>query len=231
MKSSTALMALVLLAVGGTPGWAVEREGSKSEDLAARKPPPPSKVSVVALPFSASNERQSEQARGCVMMNVLRHSFSLAPSGEKSVVGVARRIDRALKETAEKDPGARLKLEEAVRVGKVLGAQWVIYGEVEDLRTEASRSMLRLRKVGTIEIRLVVADVASGEILYWSRVEDTGSGGGGILKAKASTVERSLLTRTINRIFDDMVTALPEHYVGPEVTQEEVRQFVEAMGR
>ena len=222
---------LLVLVLGGLPGWAAEREGSIPEDLAARKPPHPNEIYVVVFPFWSRDETQSELARACVMLNLMRHRFRVAPKGATSLPSAARRTDAALKRDPEWEPLARLGPEDAARVGKTLGAQWAVYGEFGDLHTESEGGSVLRRKRGVIDIRLVLVDVESGDTLYWCRVKDSSSEGGGLWRAKASSIERRLVTQTINGMFDDIAAALPEHYAGPEVSQGEVRELLEAMGK
>ena len=231
MKRLTMVSLLLLLVLGSLPASTAEREGSLPEELAARKPPAPNDLYVAVLPFWSRDERQSETARACVLLNLMRHEFRFAPKGSPSLPVVVRRTDAALKKDSAWEPLARLDPALVARVGAALGARWAIYGEFGELHTTSEKGGILPRKVGVIDLRLVLVEVPSGEILYWSRVQDTGSGGGGLLPAKATSVERRLVTQTINGIFDDLATAMPEHHVGAEVTSEEVRRVVEAMGK
>lgn len=224
--------ALALLAVGGMAAAAeVDREGSLPDELAAHKPPVPNEISVCVLPSWSRHEGQREMARACTMLNLMRHGFRLAPGGCTSLSQVARKTDAALKRDPEWEPLVRLQAEDAARVGKTLGADWVMFGEYGDLHTESEGGGILPRKVGVIDFRFVLVEVKSGEVLYWSRVKDSEPSGGGLWPAKATSVERRAVTRTINEIFEDIAAALPEHYAGPEVTSEEVRMLMEAMGK
>ncbi len=220
----------VMLGAGTVPALATEQEGSKWEDLAARKPPPPTQVSVLVLPFWARDQRHVELVRGCLFLNLKRHGFKLAPEAP-SATEIAVKTDEAVKADPDREPGARIGRADAIRLGKKLGAQWVIYGEVERLQTEMHERLFRTRKVGAIDIRVAVVDIGTGEILYWRRVKDTGSGGSGFWAAKATAVERRLLTRTVNYIFDDMAKALPKHTSEPEVTEDAIQEFVQSRGQ
>jgi hypothetical protein len=224
--------ALGLVLVLGAQGAvaAPQREGTAPETFAATNPPAPSAVSVAVLPFWAANQRQIEIARGAILLNLQRHGFGIVPAAESLPV-CAQETDRVVKADGEREPGARIQRDDGVRLGRALNAQWVIYGEIENLRATMHVRLWRTRKVGSIDIRLVLADVASGQILYWVRIRDTGSGGTGFWAAKASSVERQLALRTINLIFDDLNRALPPHKTGPQVSEEQVQQFIEAMGQ
>jgi len=232
MKRWMAVTVLALATLGAMPAGAMEREGSIPEDLAARKPPRPNDLYVAVLPFWSADGKQGEVARACVMLNLMRHGFKLAPKGSPSLAAAARRTDAAIRRDPKWEPLARLETADAARVGKSLGAQWVIFGEFGDLKTQSQKSGGILpRKIGVIDIRLLVADTASGETIYWNRIRDTASGSTGLFRAKATAIERRLVTRAVNTIFDDIGTAMPDHYTGAEVSQEMVRQVVEAMGK
>ena len=227
MMSVGCLVLVILL--GSVPVEAIEQEGMTWEELAANNPPQAAGTSVAVMPFWATNERQTELARGAVLLNLLRLGFQLVPE-VGSLAAVAAETDNAVEADTEREPGARLGRQDATRVGQLLGAQYAIYGEIEALRTDMHRRFFRNRKVGAIDIRFVIVNTESGEILYWTRIQDTGSGGTGFWAAKATSIERRLLVRTVNHIFDDIARALPGHSIGPEVTQEQVQEFVEEMG-
>lgn len=221
---------LLLLALGCPPGLAAEREGSLPDDLAAHKPPPPGEIYVSVLPFWTREERQSDTARACIMLNLMRHGFRMAPRGCTSLSAVIRKTDAAIKNDRDWDPLARADTEGVTRVAKRLEADWAIYGEFGDLHTESEGGDILPRKTGVIDLRLFLVEVKSGEVIYWSRFMES-DGGGGWWPRKATSIERKLLTQAINTIFDDIAAALPDHYAGPEVTSEEVRLLLEAMGK
>lgn len=229
MRGILACMLLGLCLLGSMPVLAAEREGSLPQELAATQPPPPNEIYVAVFPFWSRDERQSEIGRACSMLNLMRHGFRMAPKGSSSLAAVARRTDTALRRDPEREPLARLQSQDVARVGKVLGAQWAVYGEFGELYTESEKDGILRRKAGVLDLRFQLVDVASGEVLYWSRIRDTSSAGGGLWAPRATSVERKLVTRAINSIFDDIATALPEHYTGGEVTSEEVRQLLEVL--
>jgi len=210
---------------------AADREGSTPEDLAAKNPPHPNEVYVAALPFWASEESHRDLAQTCVMLNALRHGFKLAPSGSRSLAVAARRTETAVKRDGKVEPLARLEPKDVARIGGKLGAQWAIYGEVGDLHSESQGGALARKKTGTIDLRFFLVDVKSGEVLYWTHIQDSGQGSNRLFPAKASAVERKLLTQTLNAIFDDISEALPEHYISAEVTDEMVREAAESFKR
>ncbi len=217
--------------LGCPPAFAAEREGSLPDDLAAHKPPAPGKIYVSVLPFWTRDESQSDVARACIMLNLMRHGFRIAPKGCRTLAAVARKTDAAIRRDSEWDPLARPETQDAARVGKALEADWAIYGEFGDLHTESEGGDILPRKVGVIDLRFLLLDVKSQKVIYWSRFMENDGGGGGLWPAKASSIERKLVTQAINTVFDDISAALPEHYAGAEVTSEEVRLLLEAMGK
>lgn len=230
MKRVVAVAAVVALAMGGLPVLALEREGSIPEDLMAKRPPHPNDVYVAVLPFWGMEDSQEDIGRACVMLNLMRHGFRLAPKGSRSLAEAARRTESALRRDPKYEPLARIEPADAARVGKAVGAQWAIFGEFGDLRTKSEKEGGVIpRKVGVIDVRLFVVDVDSGSVLFWSRVQDEFPGG--TWPVKATSVERRLVTRTINRIFDDIGAGMPEHYAGAEVTPEMVQKLLDSMRR
>jgi len=204
---------------------AAEREGTLPVDLASLNPPRPGEVHVAVLPFWARNDVHREQGRACTILNLMRHGFRLAPAGSNTISNMVRKTDYAIRNDSQWDALGRITPADAARIGQALGARWVIYGEFGELQVQSERKGLIPKKEGVIDLRYHLVEVETGETLFWSRVQDTGSCGG--WPTSSSAIERRLLTRTINSIFDDMMTAFPEHYVGAEVTPEEVQRLYE----
>lgn len=219
-----ALLALSVCPLAGGLAPAAEREGSIPEDLAARKPPKPNDLYVAVLPFWAIEPRQADTARACVLLNLLRHGFRLAPRGAPNLAALVRQTDSAVRRDPAREPLARLEAQDAARIGKRLGADWVVYGEVGDLHTQSEKGGLMARKLGVVDLRLAVVETSTGEVVFWARVQDAMSGSTGLFRAKATSLERALITRTINAIFDDIGRGMPEHYTSSPVTSELVRQ-------
>jgi hypothetical protein len=221
MKRITITCCLVLVLLSAAAAFAAEREGSTPEDLAAFNPPAPGEVYVAVLPFWGRDERQTTMARACAILNLMRHGFRLAPKGSSSLAAVVRQTDSAVRSDSEYEPLSRLEASDAARIGKAVGARWAIYGEFGELQTKSEKGKILPRKVSEIDLRLVLVDAATRETLYWSRIQDSHSGGFSLLK-KASSMERRLITRSMNAIFDDMAEGMPDHYVCSEVSPEEV---------
>jgi len=229
MNRTSLLIATLLVVLTSLPAFAFEREGSLPSDLAALNPPPPNDISVAVLPFWSRDEAQRELGRACTLLNLMRQGFRLAPSGSETVTALVRKTDQALRNDSQWDPLATIEPEDAARIGKALGAKWVVYGEVGELQVKSEKRGLLPKKAGVIDLRLHFIEVATGKTLYWSRIQDTASCGG--WSSSAGAIERRLLTRTVNTIFDDLATALPQHYIGAEVTPEEVQRLYETIAR
>ena len=227
MNRTPLLIAALLVVLTSLPAVAFEREGSLPSDLAALNPPQPNDISVAVLPFWSRDKAQNELGRACALLNLMRHGFRLAPSGSETVPALVRKTDQTLRNDPQWDPLATIEPKDATRIGKALGAEWVIYGEIGELHVKSEKRGLLPKKAGVIDLRLHVIDTATAEALYWSRIQDTASCGG--WSSGASAIERRLLTRTVNTIFDDLVTAIPKHYIGAEVTPEEVQRLYETI--
>jgi len=229
MNRTSLLIATLFVVLTSLPALAFEREGSLPADLAALNPPPPNDVSVAVLPFWSRDDTQRELGRACILLNLMRHGFRLAPSGSQTVPALVRKTDQALRNDPHWDPLAPIQPEDAARIGKALEAKWVVYGEIGELHVKSEKRGLLPKKTGIIDLRLHLIDTATGKTPYWSRIKDTASCGG--WSSSGSAIERRLLTRTVNTIFDDLATALPQHYVGAQVTPEEVQRLYETIAQ
>jgi len=220
---------IVLILTCLPPVFAAEWEGSVPADLAKTRPPTPNNIRVAVLPFWARDDDESNMARACLMLNLLRHGFRMAPPGCRSLTDVARQTDAALRNDRSWDPLARLEASDVARIAAALDADWAVYGQFGELHTESKGSVLP-EKTGVLDLHFILVDVKHKKTIYWTRVQDTYSNNK-LWPNKASSIERKLVTRTLNAIFDDIALALPEHYSGSEVTSDEVLDLMGAMQR
>jgi hypothetical protein len=225
-----------------------KREGTDWKELAARKPPSPERIAVAVMPFAAPAalgavlsqtelERQVELPRACVLLNLQRHRFRIIPDAQP-LVRVPPETDRAMQLT--RDEKLRLSgwKEEALKAGRGLGADWVIYGEWtlrQDFRVKTGLFVRRpVKKQVRLSLHLVLADVKSGEVFYWVRLQDEARGSSTVTGFGATDedrgIARSMLVSLTNAAFDDIAKALPKHEVGPEVTREQLDKLIGAMG-
>lgn len=233
-----AVVVLAAIAAAYAAGQA-KREGTDWKELAARKLPAPSGLSVAVLPFSVTprqrTERQVELPRACVLLNVQRHGFKIVPEAA-SLSLVPALTDKAMALEVMDKLYAQWGQEEALDAGKKVGADWVVYGDcVLDMDYGVSGTLFaRMKKHVRLNVHLVLVDVQSGKLLYWSRGEEEAQGSsvshGVGFNAEDAEIGRGLLVRMTNSIFDDIAKALPKHNVGPEVTREQLEKLIGAMG-
>jgi len=225
-----------------------KREGSEWKELAARKPPSPERIAVTVMPFAAPEiplaaaatsptefERQIELPRACVLLNLQRHGFGIVPQAD-NLTAVPGLTNKAMGLKAENKFRAQRGREEAVEAGRKLGADWVIYGEYtlqQDFRVKTGL-FVRLKKQIRVSLHLRLADVKSGEVLYWSRLEDEAQGSSTVTGFGAMDedrkIARGILVDLVGAAVDDIAQALPKHKIGPKVTREQLDKLIGAMG-
>jgi len=226
MKRILCLVVLIGL-LAGLPAYAFEREGSVPDDLAAVNPPKPNDTYVAVLPFWTRDDLQSELTRCAILLNLMRHGFRLAPAGSQTIRNLVLKTDQTLRNDPDWNALGPNDPKEAARIGKALEAKWVIYGELGELQAKSEKGGILPKKLGVVDLRFRLIDTATGKVLYWTRIQDEASAGGWTSSSEA--IERRLLTRTINTIFDDLATALPDHYTCSAVTPEEVQRLYETL--
>jgi TolB-like protein len=207
------LGAALCLAVAGAPVSAKENEddkpeqGSSSEEIAALKArplPSPRSVKVAILPFhdvsgSLAHVRMATVANQLIWQ---REGFEMLPllSGFE-----------ALKKDKEIEPGQSLRKADALRLGKELGADWVVYGEVKELRNYTKTGLFKAAKYLIAGMRITVAEVESGEVLYWhARSDKTGGTGIGTNRKAETLKRRGAIIASVNSL-KPFFEALPEH--------------------
>jgi len=229
-------MVLVVVAVVALLGsaFALELEGTPPLAWRQKPLPPPSEVTVVVLPFwfsGTTGRPQAEMVRGTVLLNLQRHGFRLAPAA-RTLAEIARATDR-LVELVEveperrREPGVRLDRELAIQVGRKAGADWVIYGGVENLRTDPVRFLPA--RTGTINMLFVFASVSTDE--WFDRQPRKSEKLWTFWRWKGAHIEREMARRAVEGIFQDLVTAFPPQSVEREVREEDIAAFVQAMGQ
>jgi len=175
------------------------------------------------LPFYCGKgiERQTRAATSAIALSLMRCGFEFAPQLEtrdpQSLATVLCEAQKAVATDGSIRPGTALKAEDASRVGRVLGADWVIFGEILDVHSFTSQTLLAMVKKGTATIRLEIAEVASGElILDRQRQEKVAAGPGLIGSRKGTALERDAAQHCLQRLYADLCAALPAHRHDPE---------------
>ena len=202
---------LLAVALGAAPVFAkaepTPQEGTSVEELAALKARPlpvPSKVKVAILPFTDSTGSIAQLRMGTVANYLLwqREGFQMLP---------VLKGFKALTADEQIEPGLPLRRTDAARLGKKLGADWVVYGDVKQLTSYHKDSFFKSSKYLLAGIRIVVVEVKSGETLYWhSRVDKTGgkSWGGG--SSAVTLKRRGAIIVSLNAL-QPLFDALPPH--------------------
>ncbi len=228
------LLCLVCLMVGARVSEAAyESRNSGLDALFSACDQDVPSISVAVLKFDGPSRRASELARGSILLNLRRHGLQIRPEAETLAAAVAQ-TDAALVGTPMvegTEPGGEgITRMVAARIGEELGVDWVVYGQINELRADTRVSFFRTRRLAMIDFQINFVKAGSGETLYWARAKDRGSCGVGIANAKGTSLERRITIRTTNHVFTHLTQALPEHKVGPEVTEKDVQSFIEQMG-
>ncbi|BCM89158.1 hypothetical protein IAD21_01002 [Abditibacteriota bacterium] len=195
------------LAVGAKDNNLIESsEGTAASDLAALKLPAPADIKVAVLPFSdyASDQNHVRIASGANFLLFQRQGFQLLPLADSFA---------AAKADDELEPGLPLRKSDAVRLGKQLGADWVVYGEVKDLRSYKKETFFSRTKNMWAALRVAVANVNTGDLFFYGirsrKVGGTGMQNG--FQSKTEQLERVGVTSVSNDILEPLFKALPAH--------------------
>lgn len=153
--------------------WSKEKNaepprGTSEEEVAelkSRPLPHPNDIKVVILPLWSSSGSRGDTRIGTSATWLLcqREGFDLMPilDGFAAVDG-----------DNEMEPGLPIRREDAERIGRKLGADWVIYGEIQELRHYHKRSWFKDAKYSEGGFRLAVLEIPedkdkNASILYW----------------------------------------------------------------
>ncbi len=174
----------------------------------------PSQIKVAILPFwdYSSSVEHVRLATSANWLLWSREGFKVSP--------ILQAFD-AVAADKKLEPGAALRREDAVRLGKALKVDWVVYGEVKELRPYKKTSFFRSTKNLMAAMRIAVASVKNDEVLYWqSRSEKIGGTGyfGGF-QSKASQQKRVGVTTVSMKILAPLFAILPPHPVTGKVPE------------
>ncbi len=185
------------------------QQGSTPAEIAALKArplPQPAKVKVAILPFhdvtgSVSHVRMATVANYLLWQ---REGFQVMPLADSFKVTEA---DKDI------EPGLPLRRSDAARLGKALGADWVVYGEVKQLDHYTKTGLFKEAKYLIAGVRIAVVDVASGNTLYWHARSDKTGGTGAGTSRKADTLKRRGAIIVSMNALKPFFEALPAHEV------------------
>lgn len=192
------LLCVVALAwAGGVP------RGTTPEELSGKSLPEPQSARVAVLPVWSVDGRDDHVRWATLAIYVLlqRHGFKLISWKD------------ALEATlsySEAEPGEPLRRQDACKIAAGLQADWVVYGQLHELEAYWKESFLTRRRKAKCTMKLVVADVHTGEVVYWHHRSEVCGGHG---SAKANFQERNAVAVTVTRALQPLLRALPEHHV------------------
>lgn len=205
MKRTCALLLFIALALCSQSYCADSIEGGTSaEELVARTLAAPSTIKVAIMPLYdyASNSHHQHVGSAACYLEFEHEGFEMVPL----LLSFA-----AEKNDGKIEPGLPMRKEDAVRIGNVLAADWVVYGEIKEMRDyKVERWYGDARKIQGA-LRLCVADCKTGELIYWKAKSDNMGETGGFVERKASQLIRVATQAITRKIFAALFKVLPKH--------------------
>jgi len=221
-----AVLAVVLTAVTLTafPAMGGEIQGTTADDLKKAGLPAPSTVKIAVLPLQdiKNVERHTQVATSAVAVYLTRCGFQLVPERKSDdpagLAAMLHATNQAVLADKKIAPGEPLRLDDAVRIGTGLGADWVVYGDVVDMHTYMKTGFFVNQKKGVANLKIKIVNVATGETIMSRQLEETGSGGGvsAVVFRRATALERTICNRCVITMLRDLCAALPAHTHSPE---------------
>lgn len=174
---------------------------------------------MAVLPFSdyASDIERERVASSATYLYCAHEGFKLVP------------IVDCFKATAadkEIEPGLPLRKSDAVRIGKALGADWVIYGEVKEADTRKKQGFFNATKRTKGSIRLSIADCAADKLIYWQSRTDVTVTNVGLSGRSTHNAVRVVLRDVTGHVVRPLCEAMPKHTAGKDVDTDELLNFV-----
>lgn len=201
-------LCLVLLLAGTTVTPAAEEiKGTTDEQLKQLTLPSPAGLPVALLPFtdSALVERHVDQLRDALMMQFCGEGFTVPhPAIVRAVVVQDKKLE----------PGQAMRKDDAVRLGRRLGAKWAVYGTINQCEAYYKTSFFSTQRKCKVALQLNIVNVETEELFFWQQRADVTGGGffsGGLFGKGAAAVERDGLYICSNSILKRLFAVLPPH--------------------
>jgi len=198
---------VALLWVVGTAFGAEEIKGTSDEQLKQLTLPSPAAVSVALLPFSdnALVQRHVDQLRELLFAQFVPEGFAVV---HPAVVGAVFSQDKKL------EPGQPLRKDDAVRLGKRLGAQWAVYGQINQCEAYYKTSFFSTQRKCKVALQLNIVNTDTEELFFWQQRADVTGGGffsAGLFGKGAAGLEQEGLFVCSNTILKRLFAVLPAH--------------------
>lgn len=177
-------------------------EGTSKQALSARHLPSPSAIKVAILPFwDYSSDVNHTRVGSAVNWLLFQHEgFAMIPLLQSFA---------AFASDKDAEPGLALRKSDAQRIGKSVGADWVVYGEVREVRVYKKESVWRNSRKVAASMRIAVLDCRSGELFYWKTHSNTV--GGPPIKNRYDKLLRLGALRVSQTALVDLFSSLPSH--------------------
>lgn len=185
-------------------------EGTSATELQAAAPLPlPTAIKVAVLPFydAQSDVTHVQMASAGNHLLFARHGFQMTPLLQSF---------EAVKKDGDVEPGLPIRKSDALRLGKKLGVNWVVYGEIKEMRPYKKESFFGGQsKFMWASMRIAVMNVDKEEVLFWQsrsrRIGGTGFNKG--FSKKGAQLVRTGVLSVSDQSLQTLMDALPKHEV------------------
>jgi len=222
MKKIIVLLLIIISACAAYTKAPPPNEGTTIEQLKAAGLKPPATVKVAVLPFwdFGGEQRKARVAAVAAFLFLKREGYQMISLWD---------CQKAYLADKELEPGEQLRKQDALRIGKMLGAEIVCYGETRQVQQKTKYNMWwGYRERGQASIKITLLDVNEGEVIFWGARADEASGQ---YRTAESARERHAICLTTNRLLEPICKCLPEnhqHNPSNKVTEDDIIRLEKA---
>ena len=120
-------------------------------------------------------------------------------------------VYKATETDKEIEPGESLRRTDAVRIGKTLGAQWSVYGEVKNIHGYEKTGWFNTQKKTELTMRISIVNCESGDLIYWRTSTSTVGAVKQLgMQRPDKLIRRAILGASVD-ILQPFAQALPPH--------------------
>lgn len=198
-----------------------EDQGTSAEELAKVTLPAPNATKVAILPFNdfEGDVYRQRVASAASFLFFQHHGFMMVPILESF---------QAMEKDGDLEPGEALRKSDAIRIGKSLGANWVIYGAVNNVRVYRKSSLFKNEKKVEINLKITAADCESGNIVFWQTRTEVMAEPDGLFTKKTTRMTRLAIRVATENTLKILFQALLNHQTtGESPDQEEIQKFID----
>jgi len=195
---------LIIIAACAAYAKVSPNQGTTIKQLNATGLKAPATQKVAVLPFwdFSGEQTKGRSAAIATYLFMQREGYQIVPLWD---------AEKAYLADKDLEPGDPLRKQDAIRIGKALGADLVCYGELREVQQKTKYNLWwgnRPRAEGSIKVSIIATD--DGGTIFWGVRSDEASGQ---FRTSETSRERHAICLITNHLLEPICKCLPENHI------------------